>query len=183
MDALDKIWDDIVFKKLYLTGGIGAAGGIEGFGPAYDLPNATRLRRDLRHDRLRPLELADVPVPRRREIYGPLRAGRLQRLSLRLGHERRPVLLSEPARLVRPAPSARPGSLAPAARRTSPASSPSSAASLTAWRATRFMSISTPRERPTSRPRRERSRSSKRPIIPGRATSRSSVTPDKAGAV
>ena len=38
---LDMIWDDIVSKKLYLTGGIGAAGGIEGFGPAYDLPNAT----------------------------------------------------------------------------------------------------------------------------------------------
>jgi len=41
MDALDKIWDDVVFKKLYLTGGIGAAGGIEGFGPAFDLANAT----------------------------------------------------------------------------------------------------------------------------------------------
>jgi DUF1680 family protein len=39
MDAMDKIWEDIVSKKLYLTGGIGAAGGIEGFGPAYDLPN------------------------------------------------------------------------------------------------------------------------------------------------
>ncbi len=38
---LDKIWEDIVSRKLYLTGGIGAAGGIEGFGPAYDLPNAT----------------------------------------------------------------------------------------------------------------------------------------------
>ncbi len=37
--ALDKIWTDVVTKKLYLTGGIGAAGGIEGFGPAYDLPN------------------------------------------------------------------------------------------------------------------------------------------------
>jgi len=37
--ALDKIWNDVVTKKLYLTGGIGAAGGIEGFGPAYDLPN------------------------------------------------------------------------------------------------------------------------------------------------
>ncbi|MCX6563061.1 MAG: glycoside hydrolase family 127 protein, partial [Candidatus Aminicenantes bacterium] len=41
MDAMDKIWEDIVSKKLYLTGGIGAAGGIEGFGPAYDLPNPT----------------------------------------------------------------------------------------------------------------------------------------------
>jgi len=41
MDALDKVWADIVSKKLYLTGGIGAAGNIEGFGPAYDLPNPT----------------------------------------------------------------------------------------------------------------------------------------------
>ena len=39
MAAMDRIWDDIVSRKLYLTGGIGAAGGIEGFGPAYDLPN------------------------------------------------------------------------------------------------------------------------------------------------
>ncbi len=39
MEAMDRIWEDIVTKKLYLTGGIGAAGGIEGFGPAYDLPN------------------------------------------------------------------------------------------------------------------------------------------------
>jgi len=41
MDALDTIWEDVVTKKLYLTGGIGAAGSWEGFGPAYDLPNAT----------------------------------------------------------------------------------------------------------------------------------------------
>jgi DUF1680 family protein len=41
MPAMEKIWVDIVTRKLYLTGGIGAAGGIEGFGPAYDLPNAT----------------------------------------------------------------------------------------------------------------------------------------------
>jgi hypothetical protein len=39
MTALDAIWEDVVGKKLYLTGGIGAAGGWEGFGPAYDLPN------------------------------------------------------------------------------------------------------------------------------------------------
>jgi hypothetical protein len=38
--ALDKLWDDVVSKKLYLTGGIGATGAWEGFGPAYDLPNS-----------------------------------------------------------------------------------------------------------------------------------------------
>jgi len=37
--AIDAIWEDIVYKKYYITGGIGAAGGHEGFGPAYELPN------------------------------------------------------------------------------------------------------------------------------------------------
>jgi hypothetical protein len=39
--ALDKIWADVVRTKIYLTGGIGAAGAWEGYGPAYRLPNAT----------------------------------------------------------------------------------------------------------------------------------------------
>ena len=37
--AGDRIWDNLVHSKLYLTGGIGAAGGHEGFGDPYDLPN------------------------------------------------------------------------------------------------------------------------------------------------
>ncbi|MBN2475430.1 MAG: glycoside hydrolase family 127 protein [Pirellulales bacterium] len=37
--AIDRIWHDVVETKLYVTGGIGAAGGHEGFGDAYDLPN------------------------------------------------------------------------------------------------------------------------------------------------
>ncbi|MBN2409744.1 MAG: glycoside hydrolase family 127 protein [Candidatus Aminicenantes bacterium] len=39
--ALDRIWDDVAYKKMYVTGGIGAAGQIEGFGAAYELPNST----------------------------------------------------------------------------------------------------------------------------------------------
>jgi DUF1680 family protein len=39
--ALDKIWKNIVYKKIYLTGGIGATPDHEGFGPDYELPNAT----------------------------------------------------------------------------------------------------------------------------------------------
>lgn len=39
IDAIDRIWDNVVTKKIYLTGGIGAAGAWEGFGPAYELPN------------------------------------------------------------------------------------------------------------------------------------------------
>lgn len=37
--AINKIWQDIVYKQLYLTGGIGATGGNEGFGEPYNLPN------------------------------------------------------------------------------------------------------------------------------------------------
>ena len=39
--ALDKIWQDVVSKKLYVTGGIGARGGGESFGDDYELPNKT----------------------------------------------------------------------------------------------------------------------------------------------
>jgi len=39
VDAITKIWEDVVYKKLYITGGIGAEGGHEGFGGAYELPN------------------------------------------------------------------------------------------------------------------------------------------------
>lgn len=39
--ALEKIWKNIVHQKIYLTGGIGAEPKHEGFGPDYELPNAT----------------------------------------------------------------------------------------------------------------------------------------------
>ncbi|PYR77111.1 MAG: six-hairpin glycosidase [Acidobacteria bacterium] len=39
--AGDRIWESLVRNKLYLTGGIGAAGGHEGFGKPYELPNMT----------------------------------------------------------------------------------------------------------------------------------------------
>ncbi|MDD4991731.1 MAG: glycoside hydrolase family 127 protein [Paludibacter sp.] len=37
--AIDRIWDNIVNKKLYITGGIGATGNGEAFGKNYELPN------------------------------------------------------------------------------------------------------------------------------------------------
>lgn len=37
--AIDNIWSDVVTKKMYLTGGIGATGAGEAFGAAYELPN------------------------------------------------------------------------------------------------------------------------------------------------
>lgn len=37
--AIDRIWDNIVNKKLYITGGIGATSNGEAFGQNYELPN------------------------------------------------------------------------------------------------------------------------------------------------
>jgi len=37
--AITRIWEDIVYSKMYVTGGIGASGGNEGFGEPYHLPN------------------------------------------------------------------------------------------------------------------------------------------------
>ncbi len=39
LNAINKIWDDVVTNKLYITGGIGACSSGEAFGDAYDLPN------------------------------------------------------------------------------------------------------------------------------------------------
>ena len=40
-NAIDKIWNDLLKTKLYVTGGIGSAGKNEGFGDPYLLPNHT----------------------------------------------------------------------------------------------------------------------------------------------
>lgn len=39
LSAIDDIWHDVVEKKIYITGGIGATGNGEAFGADYDLPN------------------------------------------------------------------------------------------------------------------------------------------------
>ena len=39
IDAIDRIWENIVSKKLYITGGIGATNNGEAFGANYELPN------------------------------------------------------------------------------------------------------------------------------------------------
>lgn len=41
IEAITRIWEDISWKKMYVTGGIGASGGNEGFAEPYHLPNAT----------------------------------------------------------------------------------------------------------------------------------------------
>ena len=37
--AADRLWQDVVSKRLYLTGGVGARGTTESFGDDYELPN------------------------------------------------------------------------------------------------------------------------------------------------
>jgi DUF1680 family protein len=41
MSASKRVWENVVSKKLYVTGGIGSRGQGEGFGPNYELPNMT----------------------------------------------------------------------------------------------------------------------------------------------
>lgn len=37
--AMKKVWEDVVYRNMYITGGIGSSGGNEGFSRDYDLPN------------------------------------------------------------------------------------------------------------------------------------------------
>ncbi|GAB4039416.1 glycoside hydrolase family 127 protein [Spirosoma jeollabukense] len=39
MNAMKTVWEDVVFRNMYLTGGIGSSGHNEGFTDDYDLPN------------------------------------------------------------------------------------------------------------------------------------------------
>jgi uncharacterized protein len=41
VNAMTTIWNDVVFRNMYITGGIGAQGNNEGFGVDYDLPNSS----------------------------------------------------------------------------------------------------------------------------------------------
>ncbi|MFD0793663.1 glycoside hydrolase family 127 protein [Mucilaginibacter litoreus] len=40
MTAMNNVWEDVVYRNMYITGGIGSSGSNEGFSVDYDLPNA-----------------------------------------------------------------------------------------------------------------------------------------------
>lgn len=67
ISAIDKIWENIVGKKLYVTGGIGARHAGEAFGDNYELPNASAYNETCAaigsvH------QLPPLPAPRRLEV-------------------------------------------------------------------------------------------------------------------
>lgn len=39
LEAMKRVWEDVVYRNMYITGGIGASGSNEGFTKDYDLPN------------------------------------------------------------------------------------------------------------------------------------------------
>ncbi|RRB18025.1 glycoside hydrolase family 127 protein [Larkinella knui] len=41
MNAMKTVWEDVVYRNMYITGGIGSSGKNEGFSLDYDLPNET----------------------------------------------------------------------------------------------------------------------------------------------
>lgn len=41
INAIGHIWDDLIGRKIYVTGGLGASGGNEGFDAPYNLPNSS----------------------------------------------------------------------------------------------------------------------------------------------
>ena len=57
--ALEKAWERMVTRRMYVTGGMGALPFIEGFGRDYELDPEICLRRDLRRPRQPVLELRD----------------------------------------------------------------------------------------------------------------------------
>lgn len=67
--TVDRIWENVVSKKLYITGGIGAKGGGEAFGPNYELPNASAYAETCAAISQCILESQNVSPSWRRQIY------------------------------------------------------------------------------------------------------------------
>ena len=101
--AIDAIWENVVGKKLYITGGIGATGAGEAFGANYELPNMTAYNEtcaavgnDYWNQRL-------FLLARRRQVHRRDGANSVQRVDFGRVARRQVVLLSESAGIQRAA--------------------------------------------------------------------------------
>jgi DUF1680 family protein len=104
VNAIDRIWRNVVERKLYMTGGIGARADGEAFGTDYELPNMSAYNEtcaavgnDYWNQRL-------FLLHGRRPLHRRAGADALQRPALRRLAGRQVVLLPEPAGVERPAP-------------------------------------------------------------------------------
>ena len=95
--AVKSLWDNIVHRKYYLTGGVGSGESSEGFGPNYSLA-AERLLRDVLELRRGVLPVEDAPRLARLEVREPVRADDVQRARRQSGSRRRQLLLRQSAR-------------------------------------------------------------------------------------
>ena len=69
LNAIDTIWNNVVAKKMYVQGGVGAIGDGERFGDNYELPNATAYNETCAAIAQCILESTNVSVARRFKIY------------------------------------------------------------------------------------------------------------------
>ena len=124
IDAMQRLWQDVTQRKMYITGGIGARSEGEAFGKALRTAERFGLLRNLRRRRPGPLGASAEPHARRRPVCRRRRAGGLQRHPLRREPRRPQVLLRRIRWPATASTTASRSSIAPAARRTSPAFSP-----------------------------------------------------------
>ena len=97
LELMQRKWDSVTQRKLYLTGGVGHPRHHEGFADDYCLAEPGSVRRNLRGPGQRPVESSPVPGPRRRTLRRCAGACPVQRVPVRRRAERRPVLLCQSA--------------------------------------------------------------------------------------
>ena len=95
--VLDRLWENVVGKKTYVTGGIGATAEGEAFGKNYHLAERIGLLRNLREPGYVLVEPPPVPAPRRCKVHRRVGTGRVQQHDFRYGARRQDVLLSQSA--------------------------------------------------------------------------------------
>jgi len=102
LEASDAIWRNVVSKKLYVTGGIGATGRGEAFGDDYELPNMSAYARPVQPS-VSTTGTTACSCSTRREVHRRAGAGALQRARLGGGARRQDLLLPESPGVDRPA--------------------------------------------------------------------------------